>query len=151
VVDNGGSATISCPDGSSATVADGADGADGNAGTNNHVVASHFCQGTLQGTPLSFTYHAAITAAGDVFVNASIKDALIEVPSATFYAAGQNGAALAAVIFEYDSAPPANGGTWMIELNRTTMVVSITYTDADVSGGSDAWTMLPSACITNTF
>lgn len=157
VEDTASGAVITCPDGTEATVNDGADGEDGTNGTNgapgaaNRIVATHFCQGALEATALRFTYSAALTAAGDVFVDASIQDALIEVPGVAYFAAGQAGAATAPAIFAYDQAAPVNGGWWRIEMNRSTLVVTITYNDVDVSGGSDSWTMLPAACITNTF
>jgi hypothetical protein len=150
-------ATISCPDGSSADVADGAsgsdgqDGSDGADGTDNHIAASHFCTGALEATSLFFVYQVAVMSSGDVFAYGSIKGVALEVGASTYYSAAQAGADLAAVFFASDNAGSANGGWWAIELNRDTGVTDIAYHDADVAAGLLTWTMLPAACVVNTY
>jgi hypothetical protein len=166
VVDNGGSATITCPDGTSATVADGTDGQDGSAGTsgangtngtngangtNNHITVTIFCQGALPGTALSAQYWAGATAAGDVLARADVYGAALEFGASIFYAATQNGAATAEVTFTYDAAGSANGGWWRIGLNRSTLVQVVEYHDPDVASGLLAWTKDPSECQVSTY
>lgn len=126
---------------------DGKDGKDGQSAADSRIIQSLYCQGALENTALNFTYHAALTAAGDVFVNASIKNVAAEISAATFYSAGQLGAATAQVSFEYDNAAPANGGWWALALDRATGITTISYHDVDVTGGLLGWTMQPSACV----
>lgn len=130
----------------------GDDGHDGADGSDNHIVSSIHCGGSLQGTTsLSFSYSVALLASGDLFANGSIYDGNFEVSNTAFYAREQNGATTGGVIFNYDMATPSNGGYWKIELNRTTLVTTLTYTDDDVAGGKRFWYMTPDDCIVNKY
>lgn len=147
VQDTADGAVISCPDGSSVTVSDGADGEDGVS----EIASSIFCGGTLEGTGLSFSYQAAVMTSGDVFAYGGIYGAAFQIGASSYYAAEQNGASVAAVIFAYDAIAPANGGFWALSLNRTTAVTTIAYNDVDATGGQDTWTMQPADCVVNNF
>lgn len=129
----------------------GADGADGADGTDNRIVATHYCTGAVSGTVMTFEYSVALMAAGDIFSTGGVYDASFFVGDSAYFAAGQVGAATAPVMFSADIMGTANGGWWTISLNRSTGVTSLLYSDADASGGSDAWTMSPADCVTNTF
>jgi hypothetical protein len=51
-----------------------------------------------------------------------------------------------------DVYAPTDGGWWTIGLNRSTLVTTITYHDADiVDSGVMSWTMLPSQCVVNNY
>jgi hypothetical protein len=161
VVDNGGSATITCPDGSSATVADGANGENGTNGLNgtngangtaNKVASSIHCGGQLASTSLWFTYDVDVFSNGDVFVHGAIRDDRWEIGTTSYYAATQVGAATASIIFVDDELGANNVGYWIIALNRTSLVTTITYNDPDLGGtGTQAWTMAPADCVVNTY
>jgi hypothetical protein len=126
------------------TVKDGEDGS-------SRVVATYFCAGALEGTPLYFSYQVAQTTPGDVFAAAAIKGTAFDIGGSSYYGAAQVGAQTAAVIFTADVLGTANAGWWSVQLNRSTLVTALTYTDSDASGGSDSWTMLPAACVVNSF
>jgi hypothetical protein len=57
----------------------------------------------------------------------------------------------APVLLGLDVQGAANYGFWRLELNRTTLVVTITYTDADLVGGTLSWTMTPDKCVLNNY
>lgn len=163
VEDIDGAAVITCPDGTTVRIEDGAagvDGQDGSDGTNgvdgsngidNHIIANIRCTGLLQSTTIYFTYESSVMASGDVWAKGSIYNGAFEVGASTFYAGGQVGAGTAAVLFQADVAGTSNGGYWLMSLDRTTVVTTIVYTDNEVSDGSDSWTMQPSACVVNTY
>lgn len=134
--------------------ADGAAGAAGAAGADgasNRIKSSIGCNGALQGTAVNFSYSVALMASGDVFVTGSVRGVAFETAQSAFYSALQVGAATAAVFVESDMSGTANAGYWKLELNRTTLVATITYTDADVIGGVQCWTMTPDKCVVNAY
>jgi hypothetical protein len=125
---------------------DGLDGRDGLDGTDNRIEESIFCTGLLESTTLYFSYHAAVTTAGDIFSSGAIRDAVEETGASSYFSAGQNGAATAPVVFTADAYGSATGGWWRLSLDRTTLVASIEYNDTEMPGGQDVWTMPATAC-----
>ncbi len=126
---------------------DGANGVDGVDGIDNRITASIYCGGLLASTTINFAYHAALTEAGDIFASGSISTVGQEVGASSYYAAGQNGAATAPVLFTGDVLGAANSGWWQIGLNRTSLITTIAYNDADATGGQDTWTMASGDCV----
>lgn len=129
------------------------DGAPGTSGTNNKIVKTIYCTGALPGIALGLdaTYEVDIFASGDLFAAASVYGSLIEISSSTMYAAGQNGAATAPVLFTYDFYGTSNGGWWKMYLNRTTLVSYVEYHDSDTAGGVQTWSKPASECTVNNF
>jgi hypothetical protein len=129
----------------------GEQGEAGEAGVDNHIVSSIGCNGILSGTSVSVSYSAALTAAGDVFVTGEVAGTTSQASSAKFYAASQTGAVLGAVIVVFDLSGSSNSGFWRLSLDRSTLVVSATYTDTDYAGGGQTWTMTPDDCTVNEY
>lgn len=167
VVERGESAAVVCPDGSEVVVEDGVDGVDGEDGTDgrdgvdgrngvdgvdNHIAATHTCTGSLEATPCYFIYQVSVMTSGDVFAYGGVWGCfLMQAGASAYYAASQVGSATAVVIFQQDVTGSMNGGFWMISLDRTFGATTIVYTDPDVSGGSDTWTMPAAACTVNIY
>ena len=88
-----------------------------------------------------------------VFAYGDIYGASYQIGASTYYAGSQVGASTAAVRITYDVAGSDNWGWWTISVNRSTLVTSILYTDSDVSGGSDTWTLASSSsnCVLNYY
>lgn len=119
------------------------------------IVATHNCSGTISGLSsgaaalngLDVEYDAVLTAGGDIYATARIIDEFSQVSSTNFYAAGQAGATDAAVIVVGDYHSTANGGWWVVSLNRSTLVTSIEYTDSSLGFQSPVFlTFSSSAC-----
>jgi hypothetical protein len=114
------------------------------------IGASIFCNGSLEGTSIWFSYSVAEMTTGDVFVSATIKaDAYKQTSSTSFFSAQQVGAATAAITIQDDQVGADNAGYWILELDRATLVTTIVYKDADL--GEDSWAMQPSNCIRNAY
>lgn len=124
---------------------------DGGSADPSKIVRSIGCSGTLEGTVLFFSYDVALAANGTIYASASVRDPSLGASGAIVYSPAQNGATNAAVIVPLDELPPANGGYFRITLNRETLVTSIVYTDVDATGGSRAWTMQPTQCVSNAY
>ena len=143
MTDNGnGTATISCTDGTTATIANGADAVP------NVMTSSIFCTGDLEDTEMSFHYTVAQFALGDVFVSGGIFGEYTEVTNSTMYSLYQNGYHQAPITFTHDSLWDHNGGFWEISLDRGTLVTTIDYRDID---GDVSWEMVPEDCVVNTY
>lgn len=132
--------------------ATGPTGATGKDGSLSSIAASSIsCDGGLENTGLHFTYSAAVFKGGDVFATGAIYGNAFEIGASNFYAASQNGATTAPVLFTYDIIDPANGGWWQVSVNRATSVTSIKYTDTDAVNGAVLWTMAPQNCTINNY
>lgn len=107
------------------------------------ITSSIHCGGPLEGTPIWFSYSVAQLNSGDVFAEGSVRDGYWQVGSSNFYAATQNGAVTASVLFQYDLQGMATAGFWTLSLDRATLITTIDYQDAE---GPMAWTMTPDAC-----
>lgn len=162
-----GTATISCDDGSEATVSngmdgepgkDGAPGTDGAAGApgadaeTTAITESILCTGTLENTALGFSYNAVLFGgSGDLFVAASVNSPLNSASDTKFFAPSQVGYATATVSFRFDQDGTADGGWFSLSLDRETLVVHIDYRASDPGDVTDAWTMDPAACVHNDY
>lgn len=123
----------------------------GPAGTDNRIVKSIFCGGDLADSGWTASYSAAETASGDVFVSASVGGTLLETSKSVFYSSQQKGALTAAVSMRNDAEGSNNYGWWAMELDRTTLVLTATYSDIDAPGGKRVWTMTPDKCVVNDY
>lgn len=140
---------LTCPDGTKATIENGIDGDDG---TDNRITTTFLCVGELVGSGgFWFKYRAAVLASGDVFAFGAIQAASLDSGGSVFYSAQQAGAATAAVIFTADIAGAANGGWWRMQADRTSRVAVLEYSDVDVSGGQDIWTMPAASCAVQAY
>ena len=81
-----------------------------------------------------------------VFVYGGIYGAEMQIGGSKFYDSSQSGASTAAIFIAYDLIGTSNWGYWRISVNRSTLVVTILYTDSDESGGSTTWTFPNSIC-----
>jgi hypothetical protein len=115
------------------------------------VTKSIGCFGSLEGTPISFSYTAHLFANGNIFATAAIRDRASEVSYSSLYSPSQVGAATAEVLLVDDLLGSANSGYWSLSLNRSTLVTTIVYNDVDAQGGTQTWTMDPSKCVANTY
>lgn len=139
-------------------------GAAGAAGVGEKISASFLCQANLSqatgaasglnGMPssgLDFYYAADITTAGDVFATARISYPAGQVSSTQVYAASQNGAAVAGVLLTLDATTTVDEGFWAVQVDRTTLIPSATYTDADITGGKATFTFPASSCTQHSY
>lgn len=124
----------------------GADAVDG-----SKIVANIACGGTLLNTQLSAFYSVSQFENGNVFATASILSAVSEGTGTALFSPAQNGYANAQVIFVYDTYGTPTGGYWTFSMNRDPAGVAITYTDAEVSGGTLGWVWQYDACHPQSF
>jgi hypothetical protein len=129
----------------------GENGADGSDAEATRVIESFFCAGGLEDTALSFTYDAILLSSGDLFVNATIRDARYVGAGSSFYAPEQNGYQGAQVIVGIDEDATADFGWFRLTLNRDTLVVLLEYRESDAAAVTQSWTMQPSACVHNKY
>ena len=116
--------------------------------------ASLYCGAALSGTSVNFTYDAMLFSDGSVFVYGGIYTSDQLIGKSTFYDSSQSGATTAAVLLTYDLSGTDNWGYWSISVNRSTLVVTILYTDSNESGGSTTWTLSSSSatnCVLNSY
>jgi hypothetical protein len=69
----------------------------------------------------------------------------------TLFSPSQVGYQNAPVIFTFDVYGTATSGYWTLSLNRTTLVTSAVYKDAELATGSMTWTMTPDKCVLNAY
>ena len=133
---------------------DGDNGTNGTNGTNGIKPASSlYCGAILENTVVWFTYTAMVFSDGSVYAYGSIYSSEMQIGRSRFYDSSQSGASTAQILFTWDLSGSDNGGYWEISLNRSTLVVTILYTDSDESGGSTTWTLNSSSnnCVLNSF
>ena len=138
---------ILAQDGTGAT---GATGETGATGATSRIQYTVYCNAALEGTSLKYTYDVKQWNNGDLFIYGSIYGSSYEISATTMYSEIQTGWTTAPVFLTYDASGSANWGYWKISGNRTTGVVTILYTDSDVSGGSTTWVQDSSECTLNT-
>lgn len=128
-------------------------GKDGLSVDGSKITGSIFCGGGFQGlqSSLQFTYSAVQFANGNMFVSGSVSDGYVQTGNAAMFTSIQNGWVNGALTIQHDMLGPNVGGFWSLSLNRSSLVVSIQYFDSDLVGGSQAWEMLPSQCVVNTY
>ena len=131
----------------------GAQGPMGNPGVDgSQITASIGCSGVLQDTAgYSFSYDVDQFENGNVFVSGVVYNGAVSGSFSNYYAPTQGGYLTAPIVIDLDSYAPADSGWWQLSLDRSTLIVSIVYNDADIDGGSLSWTMLPSQCIVNNY
>lgn len=130
----------------------GKDGADGTDAAATRVVESFFCAGALEGTFVNFSYNAVLFSSSDLFVSGAIRDAEKTSTTSTIYTSEQVGYGTAAVTVGIDEDATHDFGFFIVELDRTTLVVKIAYRAA----GSDttayqSWTFQPRDCVHNFY
>lgn len=117
----------------------------------SRITGSIHCGGSIQNTSLYFTYDADQFANGNVFVSGDIFGSASQSSTALIYAPTQNGFINAPITVTLDAYSPADGGWWRLSLDRTSLVVTIEYNDADMTPAKQTWTMTPDKCVVNTY
>ena len=132
----------------------GDNGTNGTNGTNGIKPAASLSFGaSLEDTSYKFSYTAMVFSDGSVYAYGGIRGADSQIGRSTFYDSSQSGSSTAEVIFDWDLSGSDNWGYWKISVNRSTLVVTILYTDQDETGGSTTWTLNSSSnnCVLNSF
>ena len=132
----------------------GVPGPAGEAGANGDAIVSSIgCTGILANSGgFEFQYNVDQFADGNVFATGYVAGLAASISGSALYAPTQNGYQTAQIQFVMDVYAPTDGGWWTIGLNRSTLVTTITYHDADiVDSGVMSWTMLPSQCAVNKY
>ena len=90
---------------------------------------------------------------GSVYAYGSIYSSEMQIGRSKFYDSSQSGASTATISFLWDLSGSSNWGIWRISVNRSTLVVTILYTDTDETGGSTTWTLTSSTnnCVLNSY
>lgn len=157
VVENpDGSATISCDDGSMATIGPGPVGATGPSGPAGmtgatgatggieepSIVEGFFCEGeTANAPPVSFLYSATVLSNGSLVATGHVYDLTRSKSSSALYAPGDVAYAIAPASVELEP-----DGWWTLSLDRATLIATVDYRATGDGPISDSWTMAPSAC-----
>jgi hypothetical protein len=132
----------------------GSNGAPADAGAvdPSKITASIFCTGALENSNgVSVDYSVAQMANGNVFATTAVRSGDIGASNSAFYSPLQNGALTAAVQVQFDLLGPANAGFWRVELNRSTLITTVVYTDVDAAGGKLTFSMPANQCILNNY
>jgi hypothetical protein len=146
----GGATGAAGADGTNGT--DGINGTNGTNGTDNKAIASFYCGNNLVGaTNIYWFYTAHLLSSGDLVVSGKIRNAEIEASNTNYYSASQVGASTAQVTISYDLVGTSNYGYWTIELNRSTLITTITYYDTELSSNPDVWVAPASECNVNNY
>jgi hypothetical protein len=134
---------FTCDDGYGVTIHDG---------RTNEMLESFFCEGGLENTNLVASYDAVLFSNGDIWTTGSVSDPSRQSSASNFWDPSQNGyadAATGSIVFDFEG--PANGGYFVISLDRTTLVSVVTYHDTDLPNDSEIWTMPPDKCVHNFY
>lgn len=115
------------------------------------IIASISCAGQLEGEDIHFTYQLQQMSSGDVFASATIYDMGFQVSSAQFWSLEQEGFDNAPVLMASDLVGAVNGGYWTVGVDRKTLITAVVYKDADVAGGTMAWTMTADKCVADEY
>jgi hypothetical protein len=122
------------------------------------ITVSIGCFGVINdsGFPLPSIYGVGYTvdqfADGSVFITGYVNSLSSTASDSIFYAPAQTGWSTAPISFIFDVYELADGGTWDISLDRTSLVATIEYHDVDlVSPGVLSWSWLPSQCVINSY
>lgn len=162
-----GSATILCDDGTSATIAgtpgpsgaDGEDGSDGAPGTPGadgsdtgatKIVESFHCGGPIAETALTAFYDAVLLSSGDMFVTGTVRTPLIGSSTSVLYSPNQNGYNAAEVFVSLDADETADGGYFVLSLNRLSLVQVVHYLGSGTEV-TQSWSMAPESCVHNFY
>ena len=97
------------------------------------------------------TYQAAVFKSGDVFASAGIYGAAFQIGNSVFYSGRQKNSLTGPVLFTYDPDAKANGGYWMVSLDRKTLILTAAIADEDAPGGSSSWSLTPDKCTVSNY
>lgn len=124
-------------------------------GSGGGVVSTINCKGVIPNTAtyfglrgLKIKYNAVLTENDDVYASASVTDEEFSFSATQFYAAGNAASGSALVQIGADYVGSANGGSWDVELDRSTMKVKVQYFDTD---GNYLTQFNPVACVVENF
>ncbi len=137
VADNpNGSATITCPDGTEATIAN--EGLDA-----NQVNRFALCSGDLIGlNGFNWQFYVYEISNNYLFITATLWASDFEVSTSGI------GFVNATSIFNADVVGNNNFGYWRYEMDTDTLEITLTYNDLDVTSGSAVWNFDSIDCIT---
>ena len=126
-----GSATISCGDGTSATVGE----------TNGKVLYIIACYGQLTGvfSDIYWEYEAFAMDNEDVMIRAGISDAELEVNRSIIYSSKDFDYESAPVTIWYDVYSSMNYGSWVLSFDQVNSGVNVEYEDSDLFDGVRSW------------
>ena len=128
----------------------GEKGESGASGTDNRIASSLICGGEIGTTGYWLSYEVDTLQSGDVFVSGSVRGGAIQIGSSTFYSKGQEGAAIGALLFQFDVLGASNAGFWEITTSAGRAEASIRYSDSDATGGEQTWTKGSADCTLRT-
>jgi len=137
VTDNpNGSATITCPDGTEATIAN--EGLDA-----NQVNRFALCSGDLIGlSGFNWQFYVYEISNNYLFITATLWASDFEVSTSDI------GFGNATSIFSADVVGNNNFGYWKYEMDTDSLLITLTYTDLDVTSGSAVWNFDSTDCTT---
>lgn len=124
------------------------------SGNGDRIVAMTYCADTIpdafSGTDILVDYGLVEFASGNVFANGSISDMGRSAGGSQYYAPTEDGYDTAQIVALIDEVPPADGGYWLITIDRATLVVTAAYHDADIDAGL-MWTFPPEHCMRTVY
>lgn len=115
------------------------------------IVSTTYCADTIPELHVLVDYGVVEFANGNVFANGSISDANGEASNAMYYSPAESGYDSAQIVALLDEVPPSDGGYWIVTMDRTTLVVTATYHDADIDAGVMSWAFPAEHCTRNTY
>lgn len=132
--------------------ATGATGAAGSSAAATAMTGKISCYGTLSNTTpaVSVKYEVAQFSSNFILATASVQNQSIQSTGSEFYATTETGYSYALVQLIFDLTGSANSGYWNIWLNRSTLVATVEYHDADLPNGTLTWSISADKCY-NTF
>jgi hypothetical protein len=131
----------------------GAKGPQGDPGASEGITENIYCTATLADTNgIWFSYDVNLFDTGDISVFASVSLVNIESSASRFFAPTQVGYKTAPVAVGLDADTTADGGWFLLALDRDTLKVGIDYMDnGGASAPSQSWTLQPEDCIHNFY
>lgn len=133
---------------------DGAAGKDGTVGSDNRITKSIECYGSdLDGLPdVEVSYIATVMASGDVFATGMAKNDVDSSSRTQFYSASQTAlVASAPVQVTKDAMGTPTAGFFKLELDRDSLVLTVSYVDAEIDPSVTTWTLQPEQCTVREF
>jgi len=166
---NDGSATLSCEDGTSVVISNGANGVDGidgnsctvqdnndgtatvscndgtsvviDSGSSSSLAYNVYCYSQLDGdfSDIWWTYSANILANGDVYVFSDISDDLLAVGHSTIYSPNDVNYDTADSFIYFDTFETATAGLWTLSFDQELGGVAVQYEDGELTDGVINW------------
>jgi hypothetical protein len=118
----------------------GTAGPAGPAGPAAAIVQSVTCSDVVTGT-IRYSYEAFVLSDGAVWAAAAVSNSVSQASGNAAYPPNHAGGSTAAVDLVFDTTGPANGGLWIIAVDRGTSQASVSYTDVDVTGTTTSWVL----------